>query len=124
MMQDTSATIAKLAALKALGVQLAIDDFGTGYSSLSYLRRFPVDVLKMAQPFVESCRPARTRPSRGHHRAGQLAPPAVVAEGIETAEQLHLLRKLGCDLGRASTSRGRCRHRTSSRCLSRPVGRW
>ncbi len=53
LMHDTEATISRLTALKALGVRLAIDDFGTGYSSLRYLRRFPIDILKMAKPFVD-----------------------------------------------------------------------
>ena len=53
LMHDTEATIARLTALKALGVRLAVDDFGTGYSSLRYLRRFPIDILKMAKPFVD-----------------------------------------------------------------------
>ncbi len=101
MMQDTEATIGKLNALRDLGVQLAIDDFGTGYSSLSYLRRFPVNVLKMAKPFVDSAGPDRQDAAfaeaiiaLGHSLGLQ-----IVAEGIERRDQLELLRKLGCDLG-------------------------
>jgi diguanylate cyclase (GGDEF)-like protein len=99
MMQDTSATIAKLNELKALGVQLAIDDFGTGYSSLSYLNRFPVDVLKMAQPFVESADRQDSAFARAIVALGKSLRLRIVAEGIERPDQLHLLRKLGCDYG-------------------------
>jgi diguanylate cyclase (GGDEF)-like protein len=101
MMQDTSATIAKLAALKGLGVQLAIDDFGTGYSSLGYLRRFPVDTIKMAKPFVDTAGPGRRDSAFASAiiALGHSLHLTVVAEGIERAEQLRLLRKLGCDLG-------------------------
>ena len=53
LMQQTDAVLERLQQLKALGVRLAIDDFGTGYSSLSYLQRFPIDILKIAKPFVE-----------------------------------------------------------------------
>ncbi len=99
MMQDTSATIAKLNELKELGVQLAIDDFGTGYSSLSYLSRFPVDVLKMAQPFVESADRQDSAFARAIVALGKSLRLRIVAEGIERPDQLHLLRKLGCDYG-------------------------
>ncbi|MDP8904517.1 MAG: EAL domain-containing protein [Chloroflexota bacterium] len=101
MMQDTRATIAKLAALKELGVQLAIDDFGTGYSSLSYLRRFPVDALKMAKPFVDTAGPNRRDWAFASAiiALGHSLHLRVVAEGIERPEQLAVLRSLGCDLG-------------------------
>jgi hypothetical protein len=52
MFHDTHTTIARLEALRALGIRIAIDDFGTGYSSLGYLRRFPVDILKIAREFI------------------------------------------------------------------------
>jgi diguanylate cyclase (GGDEF)-like protein len=99
MMRDTAATIAKLNALKELGVQLAIDDFGTGYSSLSYLSRFPVDVLKMAQPFVESANREDSAFAKAIVGLGHSLKLQVVAEGIERPDQLHLLRKLGCEMG-------------------------
>jgi EAL domain-containing protein (putative c-di-GMP-specific phosphodiesterase class I) len=99
MMQDTTATIAKLSALKAMGVQLAIDDFGTGYSSLSYLSRFPVDVLKMAKPFVESANVDGSAFAQAIIALGHSLKLSIVAEGIERADQVQLLRQLGCDLG-------------------------
>jgi diguanylate cyclase (GGDEF)-like protein len=101
MMQDTAATSAKLAALKQLGIKLAIDDFGTGYSSLSYLRRFPVDSIKMAKPFVEVAGPRRRDSAFALAiiALGHSLSLSVVAEGIERAEQLRVLRKLGCDQG-------------------------
>ena len=63
MFQDTEATIVKLGALRARGVRIALDDFGTGYSSLGYLRRFPVDILKIARDFV-------VQPDLGAERVG------------------------------------------------------
>jgi diguanylate cyclase (GGDEF)-like protein len=101
LMHDTETTIERLRELRELGVLLAVDDFGTGYSSLRHLDHFPVDLLKMARPFVE-------RLDRGSDiRAlaqtiidlgANLGLP-VVAEGIERAEQLAELRLLGCELG-------------------------
>jgi len=86
-----------LAELDALGVHLYIDDFGTGYSSLSYLHRFPVDALKIDRSFVAQLTQSggdalvRTILTLAHN----LGIPAV-AEGVETAEQLNLLRSLAC----------------------------
>ncbi len=101
MMQDTPTTLTKLQALKQLGVRLAIDDFGTGYSSLSYLRRFPVDVLKMAKPFVDNA--GRDRGDSAFATAivalGHSLGLEVTAEGIERADQLEFLRDLGVDAG-------------------------
>ena len=101
VMESGSATTAQLRALKSLGIRLAIDDFGTGFSSLAHLRRFPVDTLKIDGTFVAGL---------GHEPQDASIAAAVislshalgldtVAEGIETEEQLTILRGLGCDLG-------------------------
>jgi diguanylate cyclase (GGDEF)-like protein len=92
---------ATLRELHETGVRLALDDFGTGYSSLSYLRSFPLDVLKIAKPFVDGV--TGRREERSFVRlivelAGTLG-LEVVAEGIESAAQLAVLREMGCDLG-------------------------
>jgi len=101
MFRDTAATIRKLQALRARGVRIAIDDFGTGYSSLSYLRRFPVDILKIAKDFIG---PANGDPGEWAFAAaivalGRTLDLRVVAEGIEEPGQLERLRELGCEFG-------------------------
>jgi len=101
VIQNAEGTIAMLQALKDLGVRLAIDDFGTGYSSLSYLRRLSVNILKVDRSFMVGLR-------RDHSTAAIIQAIIsmahalaidVTAEGIETAEQLSLVRMLGCDFG-------------------------
>ena len=88
-----------LARLRADGIALHIDDFGTGYSSLSQLHRFPVDAFKIDRSFVwrmsaEGEEIVRTIVSLAHNLGLE-----VMAEGIETVEQLARLRELGCELG-------------------------
>ncbi|MBA3340748.1 MAG: EAL domain-containing protein [Gemmatimonadaceae bacterium] len=96
-----SATLERLDALKALGVRLSIDDFGTGYSSLAYLERFPVDSLKMDRSFIAGLgRESSNSPlAEAVIGLGRILGLRVVAEGIETAEQWDVLRRLGCSLG-------------------------
>src|SRR5581483_10066772 len=101
VMHDAPTTLAKLEALKALGIQLAIDDFGTGYSSLGYLKRFPVDALKIDRSFVKGIG-ANVEDGaivRAVITVAKSLNLSVTAEGIETAEQLDHLRALGCDHG-------------------------
>lgn len=101
LLEDAHGAALALTALKELGVGLAIDDFGKGYSSLAYLRALPVDLLKLDRAFVRALGNrdpsgllARTVIDLGH-RLGL----KTVAEGVERAEQLELLRQHGCDLG-------------------------
>jgi diguanylate cyclase (GGDEF)-like protein len=103
MFRDIGATIATLDALRDLGVRIAMDDFGTGYSSLAYLRRFPVDSLKIARELIagpaESDDPEAWAFARAIVALGRSLGLSTVAEGIETPEQLRVLRGLGCGLG-------------------------
>ena len=101
LMRDTHHTTDVLHALKDLGVQIAIDDFGTGYSSLSYLRRFPIDTLKIDQSFVQDIRhEAQEAILVGAIIAiGNSLKLQVVAEGIETRQQLAYLQSRHCSEG-------------------------
>ncbi len=89
--------------LKQIGVRLSIDDFGTGYSSLSYLQRFPIDSLKIDRSFVQHLGVERAidgddaRIVRAIVMIGRNLGKQVIAEGVETASQLQLLREVGCD---------------------------
>ena len=99
LIDDPEDVLAKLLALKAIGIRIALDDFGIGYSSLSYIRRFPFDKVKIDRQFVQSI---------GEDRVSEAIVSAVVAigeplqltitaEGVETERQLDLVRALGCD---------------------------
>jgi len=98
LMEDAPAVIEALRRLKNIGVLLAIDDFGTGYSSLSYLRRFPVDVLKVDQSFVDGLGPDPEDSAivATIVNLAVILDLEAVAEGVETLEQLERLRELGC----------------------------
>ena len=100
-MHDIEASVHKLEALKALGIQLAIDDFGTGYSSLGYLKRFPVDTLKIDRSFVERIG-VDAQDAAIVQSVVALAKTlnlSVVGEGIESPAQAAQLLALGCDRG-------------------------
>jgi diguanylate cyclase (GGDEF)-like protein/PAS domain S-box-containing protein len=101
LMQETAIVLERLRQLKALGVRLAIDDFGTGYSSLSYLQRFPIDILKIAKPFVEEVGQGADRSAlaRAIIGLGDTLRLDTIAEGIEMAQQRAALLELGCILG-------------------------
>lgn len=98
-LQSVETTLGTLHRCKALGVKLAMDDFGTGYSSLSYLKRYPLDALKIDQSFVRNITEdagdaAITRAIVAMaHSFGM----SVIAEGVETKDQLEFLRALGCE---------------------------
>jgi len=98
-MQDSEITISMLRALKKMGIKISLDDFGTGYSSLSYLSRFPIDVLKIDKSFIRGIN--RNSDDYAIVRAitalAQSLNLSVVAEGIESAEQLDALRREKCD---------------------------
>jgi diguanylate cyclase (GGDEF)-like protein/PAS domain S-box-containing protein len=101
LLQDAEAAAATLGELKKLGVQLAIDDFGTGYSSLGYLDRFPVDIVKIAKPFIDGVAngPDESAVAAAMITLGGTLGLKTVAEGIEDADQLAELRALACDQG-------------------------
>jgi EAL domain-containing protein (putative c-di-GMP-specific phosphodiesterase class I) len=88
----------EVARLSASGIRVAIDDFGTGYSSLARLARFPVDVLKIDRAFVQGVLTRRgAAVVQGIVTLGHAIDARVVAEGVETVEELHRLRDAGCD---------------------------
>ncbi len=100
-MKHAESTVAMLQSLKAIGVRLAVDDFGTGYSSLSYLRQFPIDCLKVDQSFVHEI-PAKADGAlivRAIINMANSLNKRVVAEGVETREQLEFLTEIGCTEG-------------------------
>lgn len=97
--RDLNLAGARIRELKRLGVTVALDDFGTGYSSLSYLQRMPIDAVKLDRSFVselraEECTVSMLRSVLSMARALDLR---VVTEGVETRDQLEILRELGCD---------------------------
>jgi len=101
LMEDAGSASAVLHELKTMGVQLAVDDFGTRYSSLSYLRRFPFDILKIDQSFVNqiSCDPDQSAIVNAIINMGQSLKHLVIAEGIETQEQRAYLKAQRCAEG-------------------------
>ncbi|CAI8909081.1 diguanylate cyclase [Pseudomonas sp. IT-P74] len=101
LMQNVETTMTALNRLKTLGVRLAIDDFGTGYSSLSYLRRFPIDVLKIDQSFIRGLSNDTNDAAlvSAIISLGRSLDLNVIAEGVETEEQLAFLKAHQCEEG-------------------------
>jgi EAL domain-containing protein (putative c-di-GMP-specific phosphodiesterase class I) len=99
-MHDVEVSLSKLRNLKGLGISFAIDDFGMGYSCLYYLKRMPVDSLKIDQTFIAGLGedPGDEAIVSGVISLGHALGLKVVAEGVETEEQLARLREMGCDL--------------------------
>jgi EAL domain-containing protein (putative c-di-GMP-specific phosphodiesterase class I) len=99
VMLDRDSSLASVAALKALGVQLSIDDFGTGYSSLSYLQQLEVDKLKIDIAFVRDMTTNANNAAivKAVIALGQSLGLEIIAEGVETLEQARHLRMLRCD---------------------------
>jgi EAL domain-containing protein (putative c-di-GMP-specific phosphodiesterase class I) len=101
LMRHAESTAYALGHLKAIGVRLAVDDFGTGYSSLSYLTRFPIDALKLDQSFVHDIMASSDDAivvSAVINMCKSLK-HRVIAEGVETPEQLAFLQAHECDEG-------------------------
>ncbi len=98
IMGDAEQTLATLNRLKKMNIQLEIDDFGTGYSSLSYLQQLPFDILKIDRSFVSCLSIGNNSMNivKAILEMGHSFKMDVVAEGVETEEQLHILRQLGC----------------------------
>ena len=98
MLHDTESTLATLVRLRELGVSISMDDFGTGYSSLSYLRKFPFDKIKIDQSFVRglSAEDESAAIVRAVTGLGRSLGMTTTAEGVETTDQLELLRREGC----------------------------
>jgi len=100
LMEDSETMHAQLGAIRDLGVKLCIDDFGTGYSSLRYLKHWPIDIVKLDQSFIRDL--SENAVDRAIVRAILTLAEAlgmdVIAEGVETSEQLAVLRESGCEV--------------------------
>jgi EAL domain-containing protein (putative c-di-GMP-specific phosphodiesterase class I) len=99
IIQESEKAIGMLQAMREMGIRITMDDFGTGYSSLSYLKRFPISSLKIDRSFIaevlsdaDDAQISRAIIAMAHGMKLK-----VVAEGVETAEQLEFLRREGCD---------------------------
>ncbi|PYU77241.1 MAG: diguanylate cyclase [Acidobacteria bacterium] len=101
LMRHAESTVHALGQLKAIGVRLAVDDFGTGYSSLSYLTRFPIDALRLDQSFVHDISASSDDAIvvSAVISMGKSLKHRVIAEGVETPEQVSFLQAQGCDEG-------------------------
>jgi len=121
VLKDLETVIARLTALRRIGVRIAIDDFGTGYSSLAYLRRLPVDILEVDKSFVDRVTSDAQDEALTH---GIIAMShslnlETVAEGVESPEQAQWLARALCTFGRATCGRARCRICGPTNCSGR-----
>ena len=100
LVEDTETARRTLDRLRAIGISIAIDDFGTGYSSLSYLKSFPIDAIKIDREFVRDSvlDPDTATVSESMVRLATELRLDVIAEGVETREQLEMVRGFGCHL--------------------------
>jgi EAL domain-containing protein (putative c-di-GMP-specific phosphodiesterase class I) len=98
LLEDAPSTLAALHQLRDFGIAVSLDDFGTGYSSLSYLHRFPFDKLKIDRSFVRDMTSNKDSMSiiRAVTGLGHSLQMTIIAEGVETLEQLNMLRDEGC----------------------------
>jgi len=97
LMHDSGSTLSRLTLLKELGVRVAIDDFGTGYCSLAYLRKFPIDCIKIDQSFIASITTSTHSAAlvKTFIQLGRDLGVTTLAEGVETIEQMDMLRASG-----------------------------
>ncbi len=99
MIDSAEKALQRIDEIKALGLRVAIDDFGTGYSSLSYLNSFPSDILKIDKSFID--RMSLSSSSRQYIAMiislGHILDLKVISEGVESTEQVEVLKKIGCD---------------------------
>jgi len=100
LLQETPRTVSKLNQLHEMGVELSVDDFGTGYSALSYLKNFPLDILKLDKSFISDINELsrETAITEAIINLGHRLNIKVVAEGVETQEQLSFLQRKNCDV--------------------------
>lgn len=99
VIQDVEETIRKMKSLKELGVRFSIDDFGTGYSSLSYIKRLPIDTLKIDRSFIQDCMTDQNDKAivRAIVSMAHSLELGLIAEGVETRQQLEFLKQIGCN---------------------------
>jgi EAL domain-containing protein (putative c-di-GMP-specific phosphodiesterase class I) len=100
LLDDPTRALERLRELKAAGIRVAIDDFGTGYSSLSYLRRYPVHMIKIDREFISDLASSKQDQSivQAMVDLAHGLDHAVLAEGVETAAELDVLRRIGCEM--------------------------
>lgn len=99
LLENVEVAIERLQALREMGMQIAIDDFGTGYSSLSYIKDLPLDIIKIDKAFVQSINASKKNHTVAQSivSIGHALGLTLIAEGVETQEQRHILLSLGCD---------------------------